>query len=62
MERIKEVLAKYKPDDAKKFHDTVDMLCKKGIGNGVYQDYGMLMDVLSILTISEAIIKEGTQK
>lgn len=59
MERIKEVLEKYSPEDAKKFHDTVDMLCKKGVANGCYQDFTVLMDVLSILTISEAIIKEG---
>lgn len=59
MERIKQVLEKFSPQDAKAFHDTVDMLCKKGIANGVYQDYSMLMDVISVLTICEAIIKEG---
>ena len=59
MERIKSVLEKFSPEDAKKFHDTVDMLCAKGIANGCYQDFSMLMDVISILTISEAIIKEG---
>ena len=46
MERIKEVLGKYTQQDAKAFKDTVDMLCKKGIGNGCYQDYTILMYVL----------------
>lgn len=43
------------------FHDTIDMLCSKGVGNGAYQDYSVLMDVLSILTIAEALVKKGTE-
>ena len=61
MDRIKEVLKKFTIDDYKIFHDTVDMLCSKGIGNGCYQDYSVLMDVISILTIAEALVKEGTE-
>ena len=59
MERIKQVLEKYSQQDAKAFHDTVDMLFSKGIAKGCYQDFSMLMDVITILSISEAIIKEG---
>lgn len=57
MDKIKEVLAKYTKEDYQIFKDTVDMLCSKGIGNGCYQDYTVLTDVLSILTICESIIK-----
>lgn len=57
MDKIKEVLAKYTKDDYQIFKDTVEMLCSKGAGNGCYQDFGVLMDVLSILTICESIIK-----
>lgn len=59
MDRIKKVLEKYTKDDAKAFIDTVDMLCKKGIANGCYQDFTMLMDVVSILSICETIITKG---
>lgn len=61
MDKIKEVLAKYTKEDYQIFKDTVDMLCSKGIGNGCYQDYTVLTDVLSILTICESIIK-GAEK
>lgn len=57
MERIKEILDKYTSEDAKAFSDTVEMLYKKGIPNGCYQDYSLLMDVMSILAICELILK-----
>lgn len=57
LERIKSVLEKYNEQDAKAFKDTIDMLCSKGIGNGCYQDYALLMDVISILTIAESIVR-----
>jgi hypothetical protein len=38
---------------------TVDMLCDKGIPNGVYQDYAMLADVLDILSVCAAIINKA---
>lgn len=60
MDRIKKILDNYTPEDAKIVKDTVDMLCSKGIGNGVYQDYTVLADVVSILGILEQIVKEGT--
>jgi hypothetical protein len=56
MERIKEILKKYTPEDEKIFKDTVEMLCSKGIGNGCYQDYTVLMDVISILSAAECIV------
>ena len=59
MEELKQILSKYAPEDKKVWNATVDMLCSKGIANGVYQDFTVLMDVLSILTVCEKIIKEG---
>lgn len=59
MERIKSILEKYSPEGGKEFRNTVDMLCKKGIANGCYQDYTVLMDVLEILSICETIIEGG---
>jgi hypothetical protein len=58
MERIKEILDKYTPKNEKAFKDTVSMLCKNGIGNGVYQDYSVLVDVIEILSVCETIIAE----
>lgn len=55
MERIKEILDKYEGRGVE-FKATIDMLCSKGIGNGVYQDYAMLVDVLEILSVCEAIV------
>lgn len=59
MERIKEVLSNYAPEDFKSFYDTVEMLCAKGIPNGCYQDYTVLADVVKILTICEEIVAKG---
>ena len=62
MERIKKVLEKYTPDDAEAIRDTVDMLCSKGIPNGCFQDYTILLDVLEILSICKTIIEKGDNK
>jgi hypothetical protein len=59
MERIKQILDKYTPEDAQRIHDTCDMLCSKGIPNGVYQDYALLIDLIEILSICEFIVQEG---
>lgn len=59
LERIQEIMSKYSTEDYKTFKDTVEMLCSKGIGNGCYQDYAMLMDVISILSICEGYLKEA---
>lgn len=59
MEQLKQILSQYTPEDAKAWNATVDMLCSKGIANGVYQDFALLMDVLSVLTVCEQIIKKG---
>ena len=56
LEIIKEILSKYSGREAE-FKATVDMLCSKGIGNGAFQDYSILVDVLEILSVCEAIIK-----
>lgn len=57
LKRIEEILNKYKGREAE-FKAVVDMLCSKGIGNGVFQDYTILVDVLEILSICETIIHE----
>ena len=53
--RIEEILSDYKGRGAE-FKATVDMLCNKGIPNGCFQDYKMLMDVLEILSLCEVIV------
>ena len=37
--------------------DTIDELCTKGIAKGCYQDYGLLIALLDILTAIEGDIK-----
>ena len=59
MEKIKEIIAKYEAKDARKVNDAIDMLCKKGVANGCYQDITILMDILSILGEVVAVIDRG---
>lgn len=58
LERIKEILQKNE-GRYDEFKATVDMLCSKGIGNGVFQDYALLVDVIEILSVCETILKEN---
>lgn len=62
LDSICKILAKYGPEDAELFKSTVDELCKKGIGRGCYQDYGVLSDILSILSQCEILIKKIPEK
>ena len=57
LDEICKILAKYGPEDVELFKETVDELCKNGIGKGCFQDYGVLSDVLSIFTHCESLIK-----
>ncbi len=43
--------------DKKAVHDTIDELCSKGVGNGCYQDYGLLIAILDLLTAIEGDIQ-----
>ena len=62
MEQIKEILNKYRKEDYQLFYDTVDMLCAKGV-NGSYEDYTVLTDIITILSVCEQIIKnKGTDE
>lgn len=57
MEDIMKILDNYTKADYQVFYDTVDMLCAKGVAKGTYQDFGVLTDVISILSKCEQIIK-----
>lgn len=57
MEDIMKILDNYTKADYQVFYDTVDMLCAKGVANGTYQDFGVLTDVIGILSKCEQIIK-----
>lgn len=53
---IEEIMSRYIGRDAE-FKATVEMLCSKCIGNGCFQNYNILIDVLEILSICESIAK-----
>ena len=41
----------------KAVHDTIDELCKRGIAKGCFQDYGLLIAILDLLTALEEAIQ-----
>lgn len=41
----------------KAVHDMIDELCSKGIAKGCYQDYGLLIAFLDIITAIEGDIQ-----
>lgn len=57
--KVKQILEKYRPEDYEIFYNTVEMLCEKGVGNGCYQDYTVLVDVVQILAFCEEIVQKG---
>lgn len=57
-EKFEKILSNYTSKDAPLVHNTIDVLCSKGIGNGCYQDYAVLADVVNVLTIFEAAVAE----
>lgn len=62
-DNILKILANYTtPEDRDLFHDTIDELCSKGIAKGCYQDYGVLTDVLNILTECQCYLNGVCQK
>ncbi len=58
MDKINEILSHYSKEDYQIFYDTVDMLCAKGV-KGNFEDYNVVVDILSILTVCENLIKNG---
>lgn len=54
---FQEIVNKYNKTDFKMVKDTVDMLASKGVGNGCYQDYTILMDILEVLSVFESAVK-----
>ena len=61
-EKFKQIVDNYTSKDAKIIRDTIDMLARKGIGNGCYQDYTVLMSVLAVLEAFEIAVKERGDK
>lgn len=57
IEKVNEIIKNYSKNDAKLVHDTIDMLCAKGVANGVYQDMGVLIDIVEILAAFEKDIR-----
>ena len=57
MDKIKEILEKYSQKDLELFKSTVEELYKNGFQKGCFQDYGILVDITSILCECEAYIK-----
>lgn len=56
-EKVNEIIKNYSKDDASLVHDTIDMLCSKGIAKGSFQDMGVLVDIVEILSAFEKDIK-----
>ena len=42
----------------KEWDETVEMLCSKGVGKGVYQDYNLLQLVISWLCNYDSVISK----
>ena len=59
MERIKEILDNYDAKGLRIFKESVNELFEKGFANGCFQDYGVVADISRILSICEAVIKDG---
>lgn len=55
IEKIKAFLTVH--PDKKAVKDTIDELCTKGIAKGCYQDYGLLIAILDLLTAIEGDIR-----
>lgn len=58
LEEIAKKLSDYDAEGAKLWAESVDELFKKGFPNGVYQDYGVVADIASILGIITTYLKE----
>ena len=59
---MKEIVIKINDVTYQKFHDTVDELCAKGIGNGCFQDYTVLSTVVDCLDQIEVALQESERK
>ena len=56
MKEIAKTLNEFDKTDEKIVHDTIDMLCAKGVGNGCYQDYGALTLIVQVLILAERYV------
>lgn len=60
LKRIEDILIELRCQGrGAEFKKTVEMLCQKGIPNGAFQDYTLLVAVLEILSVCETIIEGG---
>lgn len=57
MKTIDEILKNYDKRDYKLVKETIDELCRNGVGKGCYQDYGVLSDVIEVLAYFEDFVK-----
>lgn len=56
IDEINKILENYTEEDKDIVEKTIDMLCAKGIGKGVYQDYAVLADIVTYLSIFASIV------
>ena len=49
--KFEEILSRYSAKDKDLVNKTIDTLCDRGVGNGCYQDYGVLADMVTVLGI-----------
>lgn len=56
--KFEQIVDRHNKTDAQEIHDAIDMLCAKGIANGCYQNYAILMDILEVLDAFEAAVAE----
>ena len=57
MKTIEEILENYDKRDYELVKETIDQLCKNGIGKGCYQNYTVLTDIISVLSYFEDLVK-----
>ena len=57
VDKMDRIFTNYTEADGDLVHKTIDMLCEKGIAKGVYQDYQVLADVITYLSLFESAVR-----
>lgn len=55
---IRIVMERYNKDDAKRIRECINEMIAHGIPRGCFQDYEMLVDLLTIMHLVSVIIEE----